>query len=231
MGHYLWKGNMIMEKSNAKIFGYVRVSTKEQNLDRQIDSLKKYVPDERDIFADKQSGKDLRRPAYQTLRQMVRQGDTIYVHEMARLGRNKEDILQELKFYKDKGIIVRILNLPTTLMDYSAYGDNKMQRVLVEMVNNILIEVLATMAEAEREDIRKRQREGITAAKKRGAKFGRPVKNFPDTWEEDYRRWKHGDITAVSLYRKYGMGRSTFYRKVDDWEKRTLKQPSQKQNS
>ena len=209
-----------METANAKIFGYVRVSTKEQNLARQIDSLKKYVPDERDIFADKQSGKDLRRPAYQTLRQMVRQGDTIYVHEMARLGRNKEDILQELKFYKDKGVIVRILNLPTTLMDFSIYGDNKMQKALMDMVNNILIEVLATMAETEREEIRKRQKEGINAAKKRGIRFGRIIKKFPDSWESDYRRWKNGEVTAVSLYRKYGMGRSTFYRKVAEWENR-----------
>lgn len=218
-----------MENSNAKTFGYVRVSTREQNLARQIDNLKKYVPDERDIYADKVSGKDLYRPAYQTLRQMVRSGDTLYVHEMARLGRNKEDILQELRYYKEKGVIVRILNLPTTLVDYSIYGDNKLQKALMNMVNNILIEVLATMAEAEREDIHKRQREGISAARKRGMKFGRPEKNFPDTWDDDYRRWKQGEITAVSLYRKYGMGRSTFYRKVEKWENDQKSKLSQKQ--
>ena len=218
-----------MENSNAKTFGYVRVSTREQNLARQIDNLKKYVPDERDIYADKVSGKDLYRPAYQTLRQMVRSGDTLYVHEMARLGRNKEDILQELRYYKEKGVIVRILNLPTTLVDYSIYGDNKLQKALMNMVNNILIEVLATMAEAEREDIHKRQREGISAARKRGMKFGRPEKNFPDTWDDDYRRWKQGEITAVSLYRKYGMGRSTFYRKVERWENDQRNELSQKQ--
>ena len=218
-----------MENSNAKTFGYVRVSTREQNLARQIDNLKKYVPDERDIYADKVSGKDLYRPAYQTLRQMVRSGDTLYVHEMARLGRNKEDILQELRYYKEKGVIVRILNLPTTLVDYSIYGDNKLQKALMNMVNNILIEVLATMAEAEREDIHKRQREGISAARKRGMKFGRPEKKFPDTWDDDYRRWKQGEITAVSLYRKYGMGRSTFYRKVERWETDQKSKLSQKQ--
>lgn len=217
-----------MENSNAKTFGYVRVSTREQNLARQIDNLKKYVPDERDIYADKVSGKDMYRPAYQTLRQMVRSGDTLYIHEMARLGRNKEDILQELRYYKEKGVIVRILNLPTTLVDYSIYGDNKLQKALMNMVNNILIEVLATMAEAEREDIHKRQREGISAARKRGMKFGRPEKIFPDTWDDDYRRWKQGEITAVSLYRKYGMGRSTFYRKVEKWENDQRNELSQK---
>ncbi len=218
-----------MGQTSTKIFGYIRVSSKEQNLARQVDSLKQYVPDERDIYADKLSGRDLYRPAYQTLRQMVRTGDTIYIHEMARLGRNKEDILQELRYYKEKGVIVRILNLPTTLIDYSTYGDNKLQRTLMGMVNNILIEVLATMAETERDDIRKRQKEGISAAKKRGAKFGRPVKCLPDTWPEDYRRWKQGDITAVSLYRKYGMGRSTFYRKVERWESDQKSELSQKQ--
>ena len=217
-----------MGETNTKVFGYVRVSTKEQNLARQIDSLKKFVPDERDIYADKMSGKDLFRPAYQTLRQMVRTGDTIYIHEMARLGRNKEDILQELKYFKENGVIVRILNIPTTLIDFSAWGDNKLQQALMNMVNNILIEVLATMAEAEREDIHKRQREGIRAAKKRGAKFGRPVKDFPDTWSDDYSRWKQGKITAVSLYRRYGMGRSTFYRKVTEWEEKIRMKQSQK---
>lgn len=98
----------------------------------------------------------------------------------------------------------------------------------MEMVNNNLIEVLATMAEAEREDIRKRQQEGITASKKRGAKFGRPVKRFPEAWEEDCLRWKRGEVTAVSLYRKYGMGRSTFYRKVKEWEKTKREEASQK---
>ncbi len=217
-----------MIEANTKVFGYVRVSSREQNLARQVDSLKKYVPDERDIYADKTSGKDLYRPAYQTLRQMVRAGDTIYVHEMARLGRNKEDIMHELKYFKDKGIIVRILNLPTTLIDFSEYGDNKLQKTLMTMVNNILIEVLATMAETERENIHKRQREGIHAARKRGTKFGRPVKDFPDTWPEDYKLWKKGMVTAVSLYRRYNMGRSTFYRKVNEWEQKLLTHSSQK---
>ena len=103
-----------------------------------------------------------------------------------------------------------------------------MQKALMNMVNNILIEVLATMAEAEREDIHKRQREGISAARKRGMKVGRPEKNFPNTWDDDYRRWKQGEITAVSLYRKYGMGRSTFYRKVEKWENDQRNELSQK---
>ena len=186
-----------MDENFNKIFGYIRVSSKEQNLDRQIDSLKQYVPNERDIFADKLSGKDFNRPAYQTLKMMVRPGDTIYIHEMERLGRNKEEIKNELEYFKGKGVYIRILNLPTTLIDYSQF-DSKLQKMLMEMVNNILIEVLATMAETERDNIRKRQREGIDAAKKRGAKFGRPTKDFPPCWQEDKLKWEAGEVTAVS---------------------------------
>ena len=98
-----------MDENFNKIFGYIRVSSKEQNLDRQIDSLKQYVPNERDIFADKLSGKDFNRPAYQTLKMMVRPGDTIYIHEMERLGRNKEEIKNELEYFKGKGVHLRTL--------------------------------------------------------------------------------------------------------------------------
>ena len=197
-----------------RIFGYIRVSSKDQNLARQVDSLKKYVPDERLIFFDKLSGKDFNRPAYQTLKLMARRGDTIYIHEMERLGRNKEEIKNELEYFKTEGVFIRILNLPTTLIDYTQFG-NPMQKILMEMVNNILIEVLATMAETERINIRKRQREGIDAAVKRGVKFGRPEKNLPDCWPEDKLKWEAGEVTAVSLMKKYGMASSTFYAKVN----------------
>lgn len=197
-----------------KIFGYIRVSSRDQNLARQVDSLKKYVPDERLIFFDKLSGKDFNRPAYQTLKLMARRGDTIYIHEMERLGRNKEEIKNELEYFKNEGVFIRILNLPTTLIDYTQF-DNQMQKTLMEMVNNILIEVLATMAETERINIRKRQREGIDAAVKRGVKFGRPEKNLPDCWPEDKLKWEAGEVTAVSLMKKYGMASSTFYAKVN----------------
>ena len=204
-----------MEKVTTKIFGYVRVSSKEQNLARQIDSLKQYVPDERDIYADKLSGKDFNRPAYNTLKNMVRSGDTIYIHEMERLGRNKNEIKENLEYYREKGVMIRILNLPTTLIDYSQY-DNKLQKMLMEMVNNILIEVLATMAETERDNIRKRQREGIDAAHKRGVKFGRPNKKLPDSWITDYEDWKEGKVASTYSYYATSF---TFYKKVKSYEK------------
>ena len=202
-----------MDENFNKIFGYIRVSSKEQNLDRQIDSLKQYVPNERDIFADKLSGKDFNRPAYQTLKMMVRPGDTIYIHEMERLGRNKEEIKNELEYFKGKGVYIRILNLPTTLIDYSQF-DSKLQKMLMEMVNNILIEVLGTIAEQERATIKSRQAEGINTAKAKGVKFGRPALQFPANWNEVYTQWKNGEITAKVAMEKTGTKRTSFYKLV-----------------
>lgn len=201
-----------------KTFGYIRVSSKDQHIDRQLDAIRKYVKEEHCIFTDKMSGKDFNRPQYQTMKDRLRSGDTLYIHSLDRLGRNKDGIKEELRWFNDKGIIVRILDLPTTMaMDYQSFGS--MQKAIFEMVNNILIEVLATMAEAERSNIRKRQAEGIASAKKKGKKFGRPTIPLPISWAEDYQKWKAGEITAVSLYRdKYRISRAAFYLKVRQYE-------------
>lgn len=203
-----------------KTFGYIRVSSKDQNIDRQLDAIREYVKEEHCIFTDKMSGKDFNRPQYLTLKDRLRSGDTLYIHSLDRLGRNKDGIKEELKWFHDNGIIVRILDIPTTMdMDYESFGS--MQKAVFEMVNNILIEVLATMAEAERVTIRKRQAEGIASAKKKGQKFGRPTIPLPASWTEDYQKWKAGEVTAVSLYRdKYGISRAAFYLKVRQYENR-----------
>lgn len=200
-----------MEK-NSKIFGYVRVSSKDQNLDRQIDSLKQYVSDDRDIFYDKLSGKDFDRPGYQSLKYTLRNGDILYIHSLDRLGRNKTEVKDELQELSSKGILVRILDVPTSLIDYNKFGP--LQQSIMDMVNNILIEVLATMAESERVRIKERQREGIAAAKARNVKFGRPLAKFPDSWPEDYAAWRKGEVTATSIIRRYGISRSCFYTRV-----------------
>lgn len=200
----------------SKIFGYIRVSSKEQNLDRQLDSLKKYVPDERDIFYDKQTGSNFDRPGYQSLKYTLREGDTLYIHSLDRLGRNKAQVKAELEDFKQQGIIVRILDIPTSMINFSQFG--ALQKSIMEMVHNILIEVLTTMSETERVTIKRRQREGIEAAKKRGKRFGRPSIELPDSWAEDYATWKKGECTAVSLRRKYHLSQSTFYRKVEKWK-------------
>lgn len=193
----------------TKTFGYARVSSKEQNLDRQIDALKKYV-DERDIISEKQSGKDFERPAYQMLRMMLREGDTLYLTSLDRLSRSKKEIKLELENLKALGVQVKILDMPTTMLDYSQYGG--MQKIIMEMVNNILIEVVATISENERNMLRKRQAEGIAAAKARGKHLGRPRKQYPINWIAVYSRWSKGEITAAAAMRELKMKKTSFYK-------------------
>lgn len=150
-------------------YAYIRVSTKEQHLDRQIEAIKEYRPDE--VFADKLSGKNFDRPEYHRLKSIVRRGDEIVIKELDRLGRNKDAVKEELKWFKDNGVIVRVLDIPTTMIELPG------QEWIAEMVNNILIEVIAAVAEQERKKIRQRQKEGIACARERGIKFGRPEKD------------------------------------------------------
>lgn len=193
-----------------KVYGYARVSTREQNLDRQIAALREYVADERDIITDKESGKDFDRTGYQYLRErLIRPGDTLIVKSLDRLGRNKEQVMEELRHYRSDGVRVKILDLPTTMIDLSDGQD-----WIVEMVNNILIEVLASIAEQERLTIRQRQAEGIAEAKKQGRPLGRRKTDLPDEWEEVTGMWKSGSITAVQAMDRLGLKKSTFYRMV-----------------
>ncbi len=194
-----------MENRNI---GYARVSSKEQNLDRQIQALKEYVKEE-NIIVDKQSGKDLDRPGYQALKgpMGLRTGDILYIKSLDRLSRNKKDIKNELQWFKDKGIRVMILDLPTSMVQVP-----KGQEWIIDMINNILIEVLASIAEQERETTRERQREGIVAAKKNGKHLGRPRLEKPDNWDEVIAQWKDGKITAKEAMMSAGMKKSSFYK-------------------
>lgn len=167
-----------------KIFGYARVSSKDQNLDRQIRTLKEYVHSEKDIFTDKRSGKDTDRKNYQLLKKMAREGDIIICTELDRFARSKQDIKNELTHFKNEGVKVVFLDIPTTKMFLDNNKDLNQVNDIFDMVNNILIEVIATMAEKERKKIRERQLQGIKAAKENGVQFGRPKKidiNDPDT--------------------------------------------------
>ena len=197
-----------------KVYGYARVSTREQNLDRQIAALREYVADERDIITDKESGKDFDRTGYQYLRErLIRPGDTLIVKSLDRLGRSKEQVMEELRHYRTDGVRVKILDLPTTMIDLPDGQD-----WIVEMVNNILIEVLASIAEQERLTIRQRQAEGIAEAKKQGRPLGRRKTDLPDEWEDVTGLWKNGSITAVQAMDRLGLKKSTFYRMVRERE-------------
>lgn len=193
-----------------KIYGYARVSTREQNLDRQIIALTEYGVGERDIITDKASGKTLERPGYQMLRnQLLREGDTLVIASLDRLSRNKHQIQEELRYYKDLHIRLVILDMPTTMdpaIDHNSW--------IFEMVNNILIEVLSSLAEQERVRTLERQRQGIEAAKQKGKHMGRPKTEFPDGWYDLYLKWESDEISAAAVMRQLGLPKTTFYNMV-----------------
>ena len=198
----------------GRIFGYARVSSKEQNLDRQLDKLKEYVSPEY-ILTDKASGKDLSRPAYQALKGALglRAGDTLIICSLDRLSRNKEDIKQELQWFRDKQIRLKILDLPTSMIEVP-----QGQEWILEMITNILVEVLSSMAEQERLTIRKRQREGIEAARARNVHLGRPKLKMPEEFPIVYHKWKDGNMTAKEAFNRLGISSSSFYRMVKSYE-------------
>lgn len=192
----------------SRIYYYARVSTKEQNLDRQLAAFAALGASERDIITDKESGKSLNRDCYTALKAaMLRPGDTLVIKSLDRLSRNKADIKNELRYFRDNNIRLKVLDLPTTLADYP-----EGQGWVLDMVNNILIEVLSSIAQQERETIRQRQAEGIAAAKAQGRHLGRPKATKPDNWDAVITRWKAGEITAVEAMRQTGTKRSTFYK-------------------
>lgn len=195
----------------GRIFGYARVSSVGQNLDRQITELRKYVPEE-NIVTDKMSGKDLERPGYQALKGSLglRRGDTLYIKSLDRLSRSKADIKAELEWFQKQGIRLMVLDLPTTMIEVP-----EGQEWIIDMVTNILVEVLASIAEQERQTIRRRQREGIDAAKKRGKKFGRPRKEVED-WDNVYYQWSQKKITAQKAASILKISRTQFYKLVQE---------------
>lgn len=194
-------------------FGYVRVSSKEQNLDRQYEALKGYVTDEKYIYSDKASGKDMEREGFQNMLKAMRSGDTLYIKSIDRLGRNKELIKRYLEHFKQEGIRVKIIDLPTTMQDMPAD-----QEWVIDMINNIIIEVYTAMAEQERMTIKQRQKEGIAVAKARGKHLGRPVLELPKDWDRLYKEWKAGKITSVKFMDAIDMKKATFYKKVKEYE-------------
>ena len=196
-------------------YGYARVSSAEQNLDRQIDALREYVPEE-NIVVDKQSGKDLERAGYQALKGRfgLRAGDELYITSLDRLSRTKSDIKEELQWFQNHEVRLLILDLPTSMVQVP-----KGQEWILEMIQNILVEVLSSIAEQERLTIRKRQQEGINAARSRGKHLGRPKLAIPETFDKVYAEWKAGHLTARAAQRRLGMSASTFYRVVCQYQK------------
>lgn len=196
----------------VKKFGYVRVSSKDQNEGRQLESLQGVGIDERDIFMDKQSGKDFDRPQYQLLKRSLREGDILYIHSLDRLGRNKEGILNEWNDIT-KNIKADIVVLDMPLLDTTKDKDR-----MGSFVSDLVLQILSWIAEDERERIRKRQQEGIATAKKQGVHLGRPKTAITDEFIQVYDQWKKGEIKGVQAMEQLGLTKSTFYRLVKEYE-------------
>ena len=200
------------------VYGYHRTSTREQHLDRGIAEIETFCKNNNieleKIYTDQQTGKNFDRPRYTVLQaDILRSGDTLIFTELDRMGRNKREILKELQYYRDKGIRVTILEIPTTTQDLSAL-DNSMAKMIMETINNMLIELYATMAQAEIEKKEKRQQEGIQAKKARGEweDYGRPRAVKPSNWDEVIAQWKNGEITAVKAMELTETKKTTFYK-------------------
>lgn len=198
----------------SRTYYYARVSSSQQNLDRQIAAFKSLGANDREIITDKASGKNLDRNGYQALKTTIlRRGDTLVVKSLDRLSRNKADIKNELEYFKENGIRLKVLDLPTTLIDL---GEG--QEWIFEMINNILIEVLSSIAEQERKTIKLRQQEGIAAARLKGKPLGRKEISFPNEWEELYPLWISGEITAKEFIEKSKLKKTTFYKLVKKYQ-------------
>lgn len=198
-------------------YGYHRTSTKEQHLDRGLLEIQRHCEmthlELTDIFTDQMTGKKFDRPEYQFLKKRIQPGDILIITELDRLGRNKAEILKELQYYKERKVIVRILEIPTTLIDYSSM-DNSLASLMMETINNMLVEMYAVLAQAEIEKKEKRQREGIAAKKLRGEwdDYGRPSVMSHDNFAAAYARVEAGEITPTELRRELNMTHATFYR-------------------
>ena len=196
-------------------YGYARISTGKQKTDRQIDILEKYNLDR--IYADVVTGSKFDRPEYQKLtEEILREGDELFVKEVDRLGRNKRETLEELRKLKQKGVIIRILEIPSTLTVLN--NETEQNKLMLEMINNMLIEMYTTFAQVELEKIRTRTKEALAAKKNRGETLGRPRVELPKNFKKVYRQYKNRDITAVQAMKLLDLKKTTFYKLVKQYE-------------
>lgn len=195
-----------------KIFGYARVSSKEQNLDRQLEALKEFGIEDRDIIKDKQSGKDFNREGYKTLKNnLLRKGDTLVIKELDRLGRNMDMIKEEWRELEGLGVDIIVLDTPLL----NTRGKSDLEKTLL---SNMVLELLSYMAQKERELNKQRQREGIDRARTLGKHLGRPKITYPSNWSEVYEEWKNKKITATKAIELLDLKRNTFYSLVKKFE-------------
>lgn len=188
-------------------YGYARVSTKEQHEDRQMAALSDFGVGEKNIYLNKLSGKDFERPQYKRLVKRLKKEDILVVKSIDRLGRNYEEIINQWQFItKEKGVYIVVLDMPLL----NTWEGNK--DLTATFIADLVLQILSYVAETERENIRKRQAEGIVAARKRGVKFGRPPRKRPDNLEEFVESWKRGDMSSREAARRLDLAQTTFLR-------------------
>lgn len=194
-----------------RVYGYIRVSSRDQNEDRQVCALRKAGIEEKNIYMDKQSGKDFNRPQYKKLVRKMKQGDLLYILSIDRLGRNYSEIQDQWRMLtKEIGIDICVIDMP--LLD-TRRGKDLMGTFIADLV----LQILSFAAQSERENIRKRQEEGIAAAKAKGVHMGRPVKDMPENFAELVKAWEKKKLPTELLLKECKMSEATFYRRLREY--------------
>ena len=194
-----------------KKYGYVRVSSIDQNEDRQLLAMEKLEIPSGQIFTDKQSGKDFKRPMYQTLIKKLKSGDLLYIKSIDRLGRNYDEILEQWHtLTKERGVDIVVIDMP--LLDTRTYKD-----IMGTFISDLVLQILSFVAHSERIAIKQRQAEGIAAAKARGVRFGRPIKKSPENFPKVVRLWERGKITFKEALEQTGLKQGTFYNRLREF--------------
>ena len=199
------------DTNTQEIYGYVRVSSTDQNEDRQMLEMQRLKIKKKNIYIDKQSGKDFNRPSYQRLLGKLKKGDLLYVKSIDRLGRNYKEIQDQWRaLTKEMEVDVVVIDMP--LLDTRVYKD-----LMGTFIADLVLQVLSFVAENERVNIRKRQEEGIKAAKLKGVMFGRPMIKVPDNFGSLVKQWERGHIRAEDVAKECDMSIATFYRRLREY--------------
>ena len=199
------------DTNTQEIYGYVRVSSTDQNEDRQMLEMQRLKIKKKNIYIDKQSGKDFNRPSYQRLLGKLKKGDLLYVKSIDRLGRNYKEIQDQWRaLTKEMEVDVVVIDMP--LLDTRVYKD-----LMGTFIADLVLQVLSFVAENERVNIRKRQEEGVKAAKLKGVMFGRPMIKVPDNFDSLVKQWERGHIRAEDVAKECDMSIATFYRRLREY--------------
>ncbi|PET65155.1 integrase [Bacillus sp. AFS001701] len=195
-----------------KTFAYIRVSSKEQNEARQVETMMNLGINERDMFIDKMSGKSFDRPSYKLLKQMVREGDVVVFDSITRMGRNMNDTMNEYNWFVENGVQLQFVKEPMI------NTTNEQDDLMKEAIRKIVLVLLTAFAEKERDEIKIRQAEGIAVAKAQGKHLGRPKTSITNEFENAYKQWKEGNLTGVQAMEQAKLKKATWYRKVKEYE-------------